>query len=276
MKASIIIPTLNREEILLKTLKGIAGLSGDFEVLVVDQSDTPVKEDLLKSIDQRIRLVYLKEKGLPNARNIGANEADGEILIYLDDDVEIQNLDFIEAHLQNYEDSLVGAVAGRVRQPWEKSPGGRIGGIRTPLLIVGGSFNLEKKQKVTNMIGCNFSIRKSLVRELGGFDSNFLGSANLEESDMAIRVTRSGYKIIFEPQAYLHHLAWQKGGVRNDLKKNYEKYKWIARNQIYFFKKHGNKFWLPFFYSFVISRGKYYCLKEKSLKPLRETFKGLF
>ena len=95
MKASIIIPTLNREEILLKTLKGIAGLSGDFEVLVVDQSDTPVKEDLLKSIDQRIRLVYLKEKGLPNARNIGANEADGEILIYLDDDVEIQNLDFI-------------------------------------------------------------------------------------------------------------------------------------------------------------------------------------
>ncbi len=276
MKTSIIIPTLNRQEILLETLTGISKIPGDFEVLVVDQSDEPVSEDILKTIDQRIRIVYVNQKGLPNARNIGANEADGEILIYLDDDVEIQNLNFVEAHLQNYSDPLVGAVAGRVKQPGEDIAKKPIGGIRTLLLIVGGSFNYKEKQNVTSMIGCNFSIRKNLVIELGGFDLGFVGSANLEESDMAIRVTRAGYETIFEPEAYLHHLAWQAGGVRNDLKKNYEKYKWIARNQMYFFKKHGNKLLLPLFVWFVIARGKIYCIKEKSLRPLIETFKGLF
>ncbi|NCT00102.1 glycosyltransferase [Candidatus Parcubacteria bacterium] len=274
-KASIIIPTLNRKEILLETLKHLSTLQGDFEVLVVDQSDEPILEKALKDIDQRIRLVRVEEKGLPNARNLGAEEADGEILIYLDDDVLIQNQDFLEAHVHNFQNPLVGAVAGRVKQPGEGVSIKVIGGIRTALLVVGGSFNYIEKQKVTGMIGCNFSIRKSLVRELGGFDKGFIGSANLEESDMAIRVQRAGYEIVFEPQAYLHHLAWQKGGVRNDLKKNFEKYKWIARNQKYFFKKHGSPILFPLFICVVIVRGKLYSFKEKSLKPLIETFKGV-
>jgi GT2 family glycosyltransferase len=276
MEVSIIIPTLNREEILLETLRGISKLPGDFEVLVVDQSDTAISNEILREIDQRIRLVRVEEKGLPNARNIGAEEADGEVLIYLDDDVVIQNPDFVDAHVRNFQDPLVGAVAGRVEQPGEKIAKKLIGGIRTPLLIVGGSFNYEEKQRVTGMIGCNFSIRKELVRSLGGFDKGFVGSANLEESDMAMRVTRAGYKIMFEPEAFLHHLAWQKGGVRNDLKKNFEKYKWIAKNQKYFFKKHGNKLLWPLAIWFIVGRGKLYCLKEKSPQPLLQTLKGVF
>jgi GT2 family glycosyltransferase len=276
MEVSIIIPTLNRGEILLETLKGISKLPGDFEVLVIDQSDTPTSDEILGEIDQRIRLIRVEEKGLPNARNIGVEEADGEILIYLDDDVVIQNENFVEAHLQNFKDPLVGMVAGRVQQPDEKIALKPIGGIRTPLLIVGGSFNYTERQEVTGVIGCNFSIQKELVRSLGGFDKGFVGSANLEESDMTMKVSRAGYKIVFEPEAFLHHLAWQKGGVRNDLKKNFEKYKWIAKNQKYFFKKHGNPLLWPLEICMIIARGKLYCLKEKSLQPLMQTLKGVF
>jgi GT2 family glycosyltransferase len=275
MNASIIIPTLNRQEILLDTLRSISKLKGDFEVLVVDQSDMAAQENFLKEIDERIRVIRVKEKSLPNARNIGAEEADGDILIYLDDDVVIQNENFADAHVRNFENRLVGAVAGRVRQPGEATPQKPIGGIRTPLLIVGGSFNYAKKQVVTGVIGCNFSIRRELVASLGGFDKGFVGSANLEESDMAIRVVGAGYEIVFEPEAYVDHLAWQKGGVRETLKKSFEKYKWIAKNQKYFFSKHGNPLLWPFEICMIVARGKWYCLKEKSLQPLVQTLKGV-
>ena len=79
MQASLIIPTLNRKELLLKALASLQGQSfSDFEILIIDQSDHPLLLDDLPQMEQEIRLFYLQEKNLPQARNLGAQKAQGQ------------------------------------------------------------------------------------------------------------------------------------------------------------------------------------------------------
>jgi len=89
MKLSIIIPTRDRGEIFNQTLQAavsaVAGL--DAEVLVVNDSlaGAPIILTNLTSV----RLLSSHGKGVATARNLGAKQASGDLLIFIDDDVVI-------------------------------------------------------------------------------------------------------------------------------------------------------------------------------------------
>jgi GT2 family glycosyltransferase len=51
-------------------------------------------------------------------------------------------------------------------------------------------------------------------KEVGGFDRRYTGTALLEETDLASRVTAAGWTLVFEPRAELLHLSAPTGGVR--------------------------------------------------------------
>jgi len=116
MKVSVIIPTLNRERDLVRTIKDILkDTYPDFELIVVDQTEehTAETKQELKNLAPRITVVNEAVKSLPHARNIGIERARGAIILFLDDDI-IPEPGLIAAHVKNYENVKIAGVGGRV------------------------------------------------------------------------------------------------------------------------------------------------------------------
>jgi GT2 family glycosyltransferase len=91
--------------------------------------------------------------------------------------------------------------------------------------------------------GGNMSFRRALIRQLGGFDENFIGNAFREETDFCLRLRTTGHRIRFDPEAaVLHHFGTPGGcdnirlGTTADPSARY--YHDFARNNMYCFCKH--------------------------------------
>ena len=63
-------------------------------------------------------------------------------------------------------------------------------------------------------MGGNFSVRREIVLNLGGFDERFVRVAYNFESEFAYRLTLAGFRIYYEPEALVHHLHVSRGGTR--------------------------------------------------------------
>ena len=88
IKYSIIIPTYNGADKLNKCLEHISKLKrtkNGFEVIVIDNGSTDNTKEVAQKYDF-VRYFYDKNPGLHTGRHLGAKEAKGEIVCYLDDD----------------------------------------------------------------------------------------------------------------------------------------------------------------------------------------------
>jgi GT2 family glycosyltransferase len=65
--------------------------------------------------------------------------------------------------------------------------------------------------------GCNASYRREVLRRVGGFDENFIGSAVGEDAEMSHRVKCSGGRIVYDPAASVIHLHVPAGGCRDEV-----------------------------------------------------------
>lgn len=93
MLISIIIPIYNVEKYLNRCLDSVVKQSfKDIEIILVNDGSTDNSENVLKNylIDERIKYIYQKNKGLSEARNAGLNIASGEYVLFLDSDDSIE------------------------------------------------------------------------------------------------------------------------------------------------------------------------------------------
>src|SRR5690349_7108993 len=107
LSASIIIPTYNRRQLLMRTLAGLNHQSvptDRYEVVVAIDGSTDGSLESLSDlhITYRLHAFYQDNKGLAAARNLGAQHAQNDILIFLDDD-QISTPDLVLAHLLAHE-----------------------------------------------------------------------------------------------------------------------------------------------------------------------------
>lgn len=249
---SVIIPTYGREEPLRDTLEDV--LKQDypaFEVLVVDQ--TPIhKPDIQAYLeqlaqDEKIRWFRIDWASLPGSRNYGVRRASGEIILFIDDDVQMP-AGCLKAHARNYQRAEIGAVAGRVfdrmklteKGNWglttgEKEDKGdnredsqlpilksQIQDLPPEAMDAGIAWyyidlvHTVKPQRVISARGCNMSFRREIFTQHGLlFDERFRGSAVREESDFCLRLRGTDYQIWYDPEAYLVHLGEQTGGCHD-------------------------------------------------------------
>ncbi len=90
MKKSVIIPTLNRQTNLKKSIKAILNnsLLPD-EIIVVEQWNLEKTKKILKDIDFDIKIFFLAQKSASKARNYWVKKSSWKILFFIDDDLEI-------------------------------------------------------------------------------------------------------------------------------------------------------------------------------------------
>jgi GT2 family glycosyltransferase len=199
-KISVIIPTHNRQEQVIKTVENLRQQNfppGEYEIIVVDDgSSPPISLPTEFSSAPPVRIIRLEGVERSIARNTGAGKASGELLVFLDDDIFIEKdslNNFWQAHI-DFPDAL---FVGEILLPPEA--------LETPF----GRFrqNLEqsgipvKRGEVAQRTFCaagNMAIKKSVFDQLEGFDIILTSS---EDQDFALRHTARGEKIVFVPEA---------------------------------------------------------------------------
>jgi len=183
----------------------------EYQVIVVDQSPVtaPALASYLEAHRGRIEYYRLPKPNSSVARNVGIHKAKGDIIIFLDDDIEISR-DYVASHLASYEGTTVSGVTGLVF--WERGQAlaDAIAGARTAYGIRGDLS--ETAVPVKWMCGGNTSYRRKVLFEAGLFDERFTGSAWAEDADMAVRIRRLGHELMLNPKIRLFHLALPSGG----------------------------------------------------------------
>jgi GT2 family glycosyltransferase len=214
--ATVVIATLNRGPFLVRTLCDLIEQSyRPLELLVVDQSSTTSAE-LQALLDQHPGLISYHRvdfTGLPVARNYGWQKARHENIVFVDDDIRC-GAELVEHHLQSLRDPTVGVVAGGVDE-LSNDRSGMTGGFNPWLASPVGAFGATGEFDVRSAKGCNFSVRKQVLREIGGIDELLnVGAALYEETEFCLRASAAGYRIHFNGRARLLHLAAPEGGCR--------------------------------------------------------------
>lgn len=260
MKASLVIPSYNREELLVQTLRcAFAQDHDELEILLIDQTKahTPETEAFLAANRSRFSHVRPDFASVTKARNEGLRRAQGEVIIFIDDDVSFEP-GFVSAHLAAHADGTH-VVQGRVTEQGSRHPSQPT--WLTESLRFKGGDNYDRDGATNNITGCNFSIRREVVERIGHFDENFKGVSVREESDFARRAFKAGLTFKFSAGAALFHHRSVTGGVGTGVKNNFfEKSYYYC--ELMFAKKHFSA-WTVFTY-----RMRLYLRGFKNLRKL--------
>lgn len=218
---SLVLPTTGRAEAAIRLIEALRGQSRlPDELVVVEQGDAPSPE-LCAAAESFPggRHVFTARRSLPAARNRGVLESRGDVVLFLDDDVE-PSPDLVHFHVAAHENAGVAGVGGRITGGYDEGDGttARRAGVFRPL--TGGlvrNFHSVWAQDVAHLPGGNMSFKRSVFASVGPFEEAFGGAASLwEETDFCLRAGRSGGRLRFEPRASVIHRPMASGGCRDD------------------------------------------------------------
>ena len=206
MRFTVVIPTMRRERILEATLDSLRHCDpAPDEVIVIDADAEQSSRPIVIAFDQQVApsvRYHNTEPSPTRQRNVGIDDASGDVLVFLDDDVSIEP-DLFGRLAEVFRDpSLVGAT-GQVIEPQERrmlAPGSRFrrllpgGGKDGTFTRYGYPRYLSapyQDRDVEFMRGCFMSARRDAAREVR-FDEHLGGYALAEDEDFSYRLSRLG------------------------------------------------------------------------------------
>ncbi len=204
---SIIIPTFNGDsrignclDALLKQVPG-----RNVEILVINDGSTDDTVHVVKRYSG-VRLITQENAGPAAARNRGALEARGKIIMFTDDDC-IPMPDWLDAMLDPFKDPEVVGVKGIYRTRQRR--------------LVARFVQIEYEDRYRFMKGLpsidfvdtySAAFRRDCFLEMTGYDTSF-PAACAEDIELSYRMSARGWKMMFAPTAIVYHthpdtLAW--------------------------------------------------------------------
>jgi GT2 family glycosyltransferase len=217
IQISAIICTHNRDIYLGAAIDSLLAqnFTANFEIVVVDNGSSDRTREVVEQRSHHPHIKYIFEPtlGLSVARNTGAKSSSADILAYLDDDAEAspQWLQVLYSAYQN--NPKIAIAGGKVTLIWPP-------GIEPPKWISPGlsanlgTYDLGDKdlyieQPGSTPRGLNYSIRRSFLEEIGGFDpqlgrvgKNLLSNEELQMTEFALQ---RGWQVAYLPQALVAH-----------------------------------------------------------------------
>ncbi|WP_396198347.1 glycosyltransferase family 2 protein [Flavobacterium sp.] len=278
--ASIIIVNYNTKELLLNTIRSIFSFSSSFsfEVIVVDNASIDASQEAVRQNFPNVLLIELNENiGFGRANNVGAKEAKGDFLFFLNSDTIFLNnaLDFFINFNQKNKELKIGCIGAFLLDEDFKS-GHSFGVFPAPNYILKDAFLrltklsliLKKKDKkeflsflnVDYVTGADLFVERKIFLEHEGFDKDFF--MYFEESDFQYRLYKKGYKNLIIDGPKIIHLEGKSYSANQRRRLNYTKSLFL------YIKKHHKESFLVFklFYFFLKLPGIFnfkYTLKER-------------
>jgi GT2 family glycosyltransferase len=221
--ATVIIPTRDRPDLLGPCLRSLQESKRhnnvQFDIIVIDNGS--VTTDALQMFEH---LSLNGVKVLQNdaefnwalLNNFAAEHAQGEILVFLNDDTLVISPDWCDALCEQagraevgavgalllYEDGTIQHAGVVLRDERSYAAHEGVGALASDPGYLGRNHLVHESMAVT---GACLATRKALFEGLGGFDSvTFPVEGN--DVDYCLRVRDAGYKVLYTPYASLHHL----------------------------------------------------------------------
>lgn len=224
-RISVIIPTYNRVDTIERTLACMLELKRKpDQVVVVDQTSDPGKAERIEALCttplMNIRYIHEDIPSLTRARNIGLRNVDGDVVVFMDDDVDVSNNTFelVEEIFSNPQIALLGGFNKTTSAPWSLKSvfwgrarlGAKNRGVVTKACY--GRFPAECKQQVETewAMGFFFVIRRDCVKRWNlTFDEKLLHYAFNEDLDFTYRyylkAKEEGMKCIYDSRVVVDH-----------------------------------------------------------------------
>ena len=218
MFITITIQTFNHSDYLRATLESLLAIrcpeGADYEILVVDNNSsdqTPVIiEEYTKILAPRLRSVFEERQGLSFARNRALEEAHGEIVCFIDDDVMVDAgwLEAVTEAFRKYGAAVVGGRSYLIYTTQRPVWLGAENEVMLSKLDYGDEAEVGTQKE---LFGLNFSVTKQMAVEAGGFDTNYgrRGGTLLcgEEIALLSRIRKNGGLAVYEPRAVVGHVV---------------------------------------------------------------------
>ena len=229
LKLSIIIPTCNRGKNLVQVLDSVVRLQLDyqfFELLLIDNASTDntkaICENFIQNHPEIISNYYYEpEPGLLSGRHLGAFKAQGEILSFLDDDVELIPT-WANSVIEIFEKKQdIDLLAGPNLPKYECYPPDWLEYFWTPTPYKGRSCGelslLDLGKQITEIDaiwvwGLNFNIRKSAFYKLKGFHPDIVpGRIQFLQGDgetgLSIKANEAKLKSLYHYEVMVYHIV---------------------------------------------------------------------
>ncbi len=221
---SVIIPTRSRATQLHKALESLISQTlqqNNFEIIVVDNGSTDRTREVVSSFYSRLcnlRYFYEHRPGLHVGRHKGCIEANSNLLVFADDDIEAFPT-WLQAIWDSFCDEQVVLVGGKCLPKFEADPPDWLNclwlpnasGVRSlghlSLIDLGDDI---KTISPCQVYGCNFAIRRTVLLEVGGFHPDSMPPELISfrgdgETHVSKCLDTKGYKAFYNPMASVYH-----------------------------------------------------------------------
>lgn len=281
LDVSIVIVNYNTKNLIVDCLDSVYKFTKDvrFEIIVVDNASIDGSQEAVRNSFPEVILIELnKNIGFGRANNVGAKEAKGDFLFFLNSDTIFLNnaLDFYIDFFQKNKEIKIGCI-GTFLLDSDLKIGHSFGIFPSPIFILKDAFfrllkldffykdNKHNYQDtpfltVDYVTGADLFVDRNIFKELDGFDKDFF--MYFEESDFQYRLSKKGYKNLIIDGPKIIHLEGKSYSANQRRRLNYTKSLFL------YIKKHHKKSRLvfKFFYFFLKLSGIFnlrYTLKER-------------
>ena len=277
---SIVVVAYQHLEVLIECLEACTAAGGrvasDAELIVVDNGR--MAEHLRERFPQAHVIEPGRNTGFAGGVSLGIQAARGRWVALVNDDARVEP-DALAVMIDAGErcDS-VGSVAAQVR--FIRSPtiinsaGVSVDGlgIATERLAGAPAGAADEPTEVFGATACCALYRRSMLEEIGGFDSRFF--AYLEDVDVAWRASAAGWSCVYEPRAIALHHGSASSGHRSAAK-----YFLVGRNRVWLLARNATRGQLvrslPGMLLYDSAYIVYVAVTDRTLAPLRGRLAGL-
>lgn len=232
-KVSIIIPNKDQKEILERCIESVIQKTDykNYEIIIVENNSTTNEIfEYYKTIEQRenIRVVIWKDKFNYSAiNNFGVKYANGEYLLFLNNDIEVIRENWLSEMLANVQRKEVGIVGAKLLYPDNMVQHAGViigmGGIaghplsRHPADDCGYFARGIIQQNLNAVTAACMLTKKEVYEKVKGFEEKLAVAFN--DIDLCLKVRKAGYLIVYDPEALLYHHESISRGKEDNLEK---------------------------------------------------------
>lgn len=235
-EVSIIIPMYNQVDITYNCIHSIFENNklDNYEVIIADDLSTE-DTSIIANNFENIRIIRNETNlGFLKNCNNAAQQAQGEYIVFLNNDTQVQKDWLIELLSLIKSNAKIGLVGSKLIYPdgllqeaggiiWQDGSAHNFGNHDNP-----NRPEYCYVKEADYISGASIMITKNLWKEIGGFDEVFL-PAYCEDSDLCFQVRKRGYKVMYQPFSVVVHFEGLSHGT--DLDKGIKKHQTINQRK---------------------------------------------